>query len=81
MEALNAYSNGDPKCACCGERELDFLALDHINNDGAEHRRRVRKLMYKHLKDEGYPPGIQVLCHNCNVAKGLYGSCPHQRPL
>ena len=28
---------------------------------------------------EKYPPGYQVLCHNCNLAKGFYGSCPHQK--
>src|ERR1700747_1062977 len=26
-------------CACCGETILDFLALDHLNNDGAAHRK------------------------------------------
>lgn len=26
----------------------------------------------------GWPPGYQVLCHNCNVAKRILGTCPHQ---
>src|SRR3990167_2513529 len=27
------------RCACCGELEPKFLAIDHINNDGAVHRK------------------------------------------
>lgn len=40
-EVLAHYSGGEPKCACCGETELVFLQLDHINDDGAEHRRQI----------------------------------------
>ena len=25
------------------------------------------------------PKGFQILCHNCNMAKGFYGKCPHQK--
>ena len=25
-------------CSCCGETEPAFLTIDHVNNDGAEHR-------------------------------------------
>ena len=34
--------------------------------------------IYRYLKIRGFPPGYQVLCHNCNQAKGFYGKCPHQ---
>lgn len=30
------------------------------------------------LRRNNYPNGFQVLCHNCNMAKGFYGKCPHQ---
>ena len=34
--------------------------------------------MVAHLKKLGYPKdGYQLLCHNCNCAKGWYGACPH----
>lgn len=74
--ALAAYGN---KCACCGETEPMFLAIDHINGGGNQHR----KFMHKRdisiwLRDNNYPPGFQVLCHNCNMAKAYYGICPHQ---
>lgn len=76
------------RCTCCGESRSEFLALDHINNDGSEHRRRHyeetgKKLrgvhMYQWVIRAGFPPTLQLLCHNCNVSKGLYGRCPHER--
>jgi hypothetical protein len=31
------------------------------------------------LAKHGYPDTFQLLCHNCNLARGFYGTCPHQR--
>jgi hypothetical protein len=31
------------------------------------------------LITNGFPSGFRTLCHNCNMAKGLYGTCPHER--
>lgn len=81
-DCLVAYSQDPPSCACCNENYLEFLALDHINNDGNKHRKETGKRgtgMYKYLKERGYPPGFQILCHNCNSSKGLYGYCPHNK--
>lgn len=73
------------KCACCGEDAIEFLTIDHINNDGAEHRKTVLShasrngrsvRLYSWLVQEGFPSGFQVLCMNCNTAKGFYGRCP-----
>lgn len=86
-EVLNAY--GGMKCACCGETEEQFLTLDHINNDGADHRREllgksgkvpgVTGSLYGSLKKKGFPPGFQVLCMNCNFSKFRNGGvCIHQ---
>jgi hypothetical protein len=78
QQALEAYSDGDPQCRCCGERELKFLAIDHINGGGKQHRREIKASnVYYWAKVNGYPSGFQVLCHNCNLAKGFYGACPH----
>lgn len=79
--ALMAYSNNDPKCACCGEIIDEFLAIDHINNDGMKQRLITKgsgSKTYVWLYKNNYPPGFQVLCHNCNMAKGFYGRCPHE---
>lgn len=68
-------------CACCGEDEPVFLSLDHINGDGAAHRREISKRsgasMYSLLIREGFPAGFQVLCYNCNFAKRTGEACPH----
>jgi len=80
-EAILAY--GGYKCACCGETEPKFLSLDHVNNDGAEHRRNENlsgATLYKWLKDNDYPDGFQVLCMNCNHGKMRNGGvCPHEQ--
>ncbi len=79
-EVFAAY--GGYKCACCGETHKEFLQIDHVNNDGAEHRRKIggSGRLYGWLKKHGFPQeGFQVLCLNCNWAKRLYGYCrPHQ---
>ena len=76
----DVYSHYGSSCACCGEKEKKFLTIDHKENDGAEHRRKINRggsstLLW--LKKNGYPSGFQILCWNCNSAKGIYGKCPH----
>lgn len=72
-------------CACCGETERQFLTLDHVNNDGAAHRRALggqcgMRHVYADLKRRGFPPGYQVLCFNCNLGRARNGGvCPHRR--
>ncbi len=80
-EVLQHY--GDQiACATCGESDLEKLQLDHINNDGGEHRRLLisRKEIYegyegvgfyRYLKRNNYlnNPPLQILCKSCNIAK------------
>ena len=80
LKVLSHYSNGDKKCACCGEGAYEFLSIDHINGGGSQHRKSLgSKYIYSWLIKQSYPPGYQVLCHNCNMAKSFYGACPHGR--
>ena len=72
---IKAYGG---KCVCCGETELDFLCIDHINGGGAKHKKEVGNL-YSWLRKEEYPAGFQVLCWNCNHGKYTNGFCPHQQ--
>ena len=84
LECLDAY--GGRKCACCGVDEILFLSLDHINNDGAAHRksmgqtkRKAGEYVWFWLKKHKFPPGMQVLCMNCNTGKQRNGGiCPHK---
>ena len=86
-EAMMAY--GGYRCACCGETEPMFLSLDHVHNDGADHRREMgyedgngkgaSSAILSWLKKNDYPPGFQVLCMNCNHGKARNnGVCPHK---
>lgn len=69
-------------CACCGETDVRFLSLDHKNGDGAEHRKQLARASGSRIwywaRNNGYPPIFQVLCYNCNFAKGRKHQCPHQ---
>lgn len=78
IEVFEAY--GGAKCNCCGEIIEQFLTIDHVNNDGAEHRKQVgRSNVLSWLKKNNYPEGFQVLCFNCNMGKQFNGgTCPHQ---
>lgn len=79
MEVIKYYSNGKMACKCCNEMELKFLTVDHINNNGAEHRRtdKSARTICSWLYTHNFPEGFQILCMNCNFAKGKYGKCPH----
>lgn len=80
---LQNYSANIPFCACCGEKEIKFLSIDHINGGGNKHRKTITKngkggnISHWLVKND-FPDGFQVLCHNCNMAKGFYGQCPHK---
>lgn len=79
IDTLQHYGG---KCACCNEKNIEFLCFDHINNNGAEHRKNmVDKSIAPWLKRNNYPDGFQVLCHNCNISKGVYGYCPHEKEV
>ncbi len=68
-ESIEAYGG---KCKECGEGNIIFLCIDHVNNDGAAERRLLRgKVQDIHvwLKREGYPDRYQILCGNCNLKK------------
>lgn len=77
-EVFSAY--GGFRCACpgCGVTAPEFLSIDHINGGGHKHRQTLGADFYKWLRMNNFPPGFQVLCYNCNHAKGIYGKCPHE---
>ncbi len=76
---LERYSSGDLRCACCGESQFEFLTLDHVNNDGKQHRRRcgTAQGVYRDLAMREFPAGMRVLCFNCNIGRAASGVCPH----
>jgi hypothetical protein len=90
-------SNSDiPCCNCCGlNNYLDFLAIDHVL--GKKQMDSVPELvkigyssklkeshLYQWIVDNDFPEGFQILCHNCNFAKGYprnNGKCPLENKL
>lgn len=78
---LSHYSvdKNHPACVCCGEDIDAFLCIDHIDGGGCQHKRDEGfSNLTGYLFRMGFPPGFQVLCHNCNAAKGRNGQCPHR---
>lgn len=77
IKVLNYYGH---RCTICGEHRYEFLAIDHINNDGAAHKRSLgNKDSSSVLRDiikNNYPNTYQILCHNCNASKQYYKRNP-----
>lgn len=81
IEVLSHYSpHGIPECCNpFGEHDkpyttLDALSIDHINNNGAEHRKEISKgntNIYSWLKKNNFPEGFQTLCMNCQFIKRM----------
>lgn len=87
---LRGYSKNIPKCVCCKVSGNEFLAIDHIEGRvKMDSNSKLKKLGYSSklkskkllvwLKNNDFPEGFQVLCHNCNTAKFQLGKCPHER--
>lgn len=81
FEILKKYGGDPPKCACCGEKIIEFLTIDHINGDGNKHRKMepAAKDICYWLRSHKYPNGYRVLCMNCNFAMRFNKECPHQK--
>lgn len=66
----------------CEVVDLDLLTIDHVNNDGAKHRRELKSLneskgrwrggdFYAWLLKNNLPDGFQTLCWNHQWKKRL----------
>jgi hypothetical protein len=91
---VNHYTSGKMACQCCGVSGLKFLTIDHIDGSGKYWRTiignqvlgkdgRIRPAIrpadfYRWIIKNNYPTNLQILCYNCNCAKGKYGICPHK---
>jgi hypothetical protein len=76
---LNHYGR---RCNCCGYDDVRFLTIDHVeygkhNKMSDSERRRVGINVLRQVIREGFPKRFQILCMNCNWAKGVYGKCFH----
>lgn len=92
FSVMAIYSEGQPRCACPNcyyhthDCSIDFLTIDHINNNGAEHRRKLfgNRLIggyafYTWIIKNNFPEDLQVLCMNCQFGRKFNnGVCPHE---
>jgi hypothetical protein len=76
-ERRRVFAHYGTSCACCGTG--DRLTIDHVNGDGAEHRREMGNRggshTYHWLVMNGFPPGFQTLCDPCNLSKDRGPAC------
>jgi hypothetical protein len=78
VEVLSHYGK-DGKLQCCWPEccviDPDMLSLDHLDNNGAEHRRNNGNasgaILYRQLIREGFTEGYQTLCLNHQFKKEL----------
>lgn len=71
-EVRTHYGGGRCACVRCGESRMACLSIDHINGKGREElmgRKYSTYPFYISLKQQGYPPGYQTLCMNCQFIK------------
>lgn len=67
IKMLDIYGG---KCILCGELKKECLTIDHIDNSGADHRRKIGTNICVWLKKQNYPKdNYQLLCYNCNYKK------------
>jgi len=60
------------KCVLCGFQDKRALTLDHINNNGAEERKKIgmRGPYYRAIK-EYLPDEYRILCMNCRFIERI----------
>jgi hypothetical protein len=72
IKRLEFIKQAGGKCVECGETDPIVLDFDHINDDGAEHRKKTKRTnVVNILAKEGINiTKFQLLCKNCNWRKG-----------
>ena len=71
LEVIYWYSNGAMCCTDCGEITIEFLSIDHINNDGRTEAKKNPGNVVKYIIRSKFPEKYQILCHNCNTIKHM----------
>lgn len=73
IQFLEMYGN---RCSCCGEKNYEFLTIEHkLGQKGI--KRQTSSKAYREAIKIHNPELYEILCMNCNHAKGRYGHCPH----
>ncbi len=73
LEVLTHYGP-NKRLGCCWADcfivDIDLLTLDHKENDGADHRKKIGTSgLYRWVQKRKYPEGFQTLCWNHQMKK------------
>jgi hypothetical protein len=69
---IDIFNHYGGKCNRCSISNIEYLTIDHINNDGSSHRKIIGTEIYPWLKRNNYPKdNYQILCFNCNYLKRI----------
>ena len=72
-KVFHHYGGKYPKCVICGFDNFLALEIDHIKNNGKEHREleniRGGRQTYNWIIKNNFPEDFQILCANCNRIK------------
>lgn len=71
------FQHYENQCTGCRIKDTRLLQIDHINNDGAEHRRQLSPktrgssgaYFYLWIIKNNFPTNLQLLCANCHFLK------------
>lgn len=66
------------RCSCCGERRSEFLTVEHVNGQ-KKIKKETSYSAYSNAIKEYPSKNYDILCVNCNHARGRYGVCPHEK--
>jgi hypothetical protein len=75
-------AKGNLACICCGNKNVDWLQIDHIipvkgKRKGSHTSTIARKIISEELSSDEF----QLLCANCNFAKKDLEKCPIDHSL
>lgn len=84
---VDAFEN--QYCRCCGETNLSFFTIAHVNNDGARDRKnrggcqQINRYLFNLIQQGKQIPKEYIIeCWNCNSGKRYNNNiCPHISPV
>lgn len=73
LKFLDMYGNA---CVCCGETIPDLLTIEHKLGQ-IRKTKETGTVAYRKAIQKYSPDLYEILCWNCNCARGQLGYCPH----
>lgn len=83
-KALGKLSNGNPRCACCGQTDLAVLLTSYMGESRVTFMKELglrdsAEVVHKWICNNDAQHAFQVRCCNCAQSIAINGYCPHSR--